>query len=1376
MKKITIYFLLILNLFNKNINANHVIGGDVSYIHLGQKKYEVKYKIIRDCMGIPLDSLNFYVSNYTNKVQIYPTRIKIDDITMKCADSTRKPCSPSNSMASKGFESHIFLDTIDLNSNPFNQLTTNNCKIFFTVKQCCRIINIQMNSDIYFNEAMIDLCHTNYVNSSPQYLNENSIINSCNIGYYQTYGGIEQSEYDSIVYKLEYSKTDEGSYITYSYPFSPSIPFTPYCPPNPGTINCKPLPSAKPPRGFYFESNTGNVIFTPVRCDEANYLCVISYEYRKINNKWEMVGFSSRDIAITIINSNNYMSPNLTVNNNLYKFKVGEKNCVEFHTNDSSNTGINSSNETTIKIYNQPKGSVFSYVDSTAINKTARLCWTPHDTDYLKIKSIYKEVPIIIETFDRYCYYPGINQRMYKLKINPPDSSGIAEVKTYLDKNKNTRLDLNDSLLSIKLSVNNGKTRFYAQSNNELSLKLKYGNYNIGVANHPYISNNPNDTNLTVVMDSTHQIDFNVKFNKGIYGRIYHDKNLNCKFDAGDVPLSSYVVKTDTGNYTGISDLNGIYYINAPAGNYKIYCLIDTIKNKINCLSNQYLSINMPVDSAYFNFDFPITLNAQFKDISTYIKLVPMRRGSRGDISLICYNNGYTTMRNFKLIVPDIGKYSFIYGNGNNTYKGDTAVFSIDSILPLSKYTIFGSVYADPNIKFPNWQMCLKAYTDSLILKSDSNTSNNLFKTCVDINRPYDPNDKRITNDSSKTTIDKFINYKIRFQNKGNDTAVRVVVVDTIDTKFLDISKFKLINSQYPCSVTFNDHLIYFIFDGIYLPYESKSFEKSIAEFEFSLGLKNPVKEETFFENSAAIFFDYEDAVITKPVVASINSPLIISNLKHEKICINAKYSISYKSNIQLQTDNLLSVEMSDSNGSFNSPITLNQIKSQLDSGVIEFSFPKNLKEGNYLLRLKSSNPPSVGIPNKGVKDINVFALPIVKVNTNLKNEKICLNDTLKLNINNPNYTYKIVKNNNYTSNFSSNLNYQYRINKNDEFKIIVNDKNLTKDCYDTISLIPIVNNLPIVDISIDNRRYEYCENSEITIKASGANLYSFYKNEVETNSNSKVDSVSYTLVENSTFKVIGIDSNSCSNYSDTLQVKINPNPISILDVKPNPSCVGDSIYVILDKRYVHDVFINKDIYSSNNNNEKFLLNPISDGDEITAIARTNKNCIQSTNQIAIVINEKPIKPDIIISGNTISINSNLTIKWYYNGVLMSNTSNTINNALSGKYWATVTNSDGCYENSDTVYFQNSNLNVSEKNKVIQVTPNPSNDMINIEFIDEKIYVIQIFDINGRTISSSFNNGLKNISMDVKQLTDGIYTIQVIDEFKNMSYYKLVIN
>lgn len=1376
MKKLTLYFLFILNLFNKNISANHVIGGDVSYIHLGQKKYEVKYKIIRDCRGISLDSLKFYVSNYTNKVQIYPTRVKIDDITMKCADSTRKPCSPSNSMASKGFESHIFLDTIDLNSNPFNQLTTNNCKIFFTVKQCCRIINIQMNSDIYFNEAMIDICHTNYVNSSPQYLNENSIINSCNIGHYQTYGGIEQSEYDSIVYKLEYSKTDEGSYITYSYPFSPSIPFTPYCPPNPGTINCKPLPGAKPPRGFYFESNTGNVIFTPVRCDEANYLCVISYEYRKINNKWEMVGFSSRDIAITIINSNNYMSPNLTVNNNLYKFKVGEKNCVEFHTNDSSNTGINSSNETTIKIYNQPKGSVFSYIDSTAINKTARLCWTPHDTDYLKIKSIYKEVPIIIETFDRYCYYPGINQRMYKLKINPPDSSGIAEVKTYLDKNKNTRLDLNDSLLSIKLSVNNGKTRFYTQSNNQLSLKLKYGNYNIGVANHPYISNNPNDTNLAVVMDSTHHIDFNVKFNKGIYGRIYQDKNLNCKYDDGDVPLSSYVVKTDTGNYTGITDFNGIYYINAPVGKYKIYCLIDTIKNKINCLSNQYLSINMPVDSAYFNFDFPITLNAQFKDLSTYIKLDPIRRGSRGAISLICYNNGYTTMRNFKLIVPEIGKYSFIYGNGNNTYKGDTAVFSIDSILPLSKYTVFGSVFADPNIKFPNWQLCLKAYTDSLILKSDSNTFNNFFKTCVNITRPYDPNDKRITNDSSKTTLDKYINYKIRFQNKGNDTAVRVVVVDTIDSKFLDISKFKLIYSEYPCSVTFNENLIYFIFDDIYLPYEAKSFEKSMAEFEFSLGIKNPFKQETQFNNSAAIYFDYEDAVITKPITATINSPLIISELKHEKICINAKNSLIYKSNIELQSDNVLSVELSDSNGNFNSPITLKQIKSQLDSGVIDFSFPKNMKEGNYVLRLKSSNPESVGIPSNGIKTINVFELPKVKINTNLKDEKICLNDTLKFNLNNSNYNYKIVKNNNYSSSYSSTLNYSYKINQNDEFKIIVNDKNLTKDCYDTIPLKPIVFDLPKVELNIIDKQNEYCENSNITLKANGAKHYTYYKNGIEWVSKSIIDSVNYTLIENAIFKVKGIDSNSCSNFSDTLAVKVNPNPVSTLNVLPNPSCVGDSVFILLNNQYSHSIFLNKSIYRQNFNGEKLHLIPLTNGDDISAEAKSDKNCTQITNHVIIISNEKPVKPTINVSGNNVSINSNLNVKWYHNGVLLSNTSNTIINALSGKYWVTVTNTDGCYENSDTVYFQNTDINSISKNNVIYISPNPSNDKVNIEFIDENNYTVNVLDLNGRMLLNTNNHGLKNQTIDISMFSSGIYTIQVIDENKNFSFYKLIVN
>ncbi len=1380
MKKIKILpftFFIIFSFFYSELKASHVLGGDVSYRHLGNKKYELKFVVYRDCRGIAFNNPTISATGGNYSYYLTYTRVSIEDITFKCQDSTRNPCSPSNTVQSKGIEKHTYLDTIDFDVSPYTNLVNNNCQVMFTMEQCCRNGAITTFSPgNFYVEAMINVCNSNYVNSSPQYYSNNNVFTFCNKAQSQNYGGIDNIDNDSIVYKLERPKNAPNSYDPYSSPFSSGVPLTPYCPPNIGTTNCKPLPNAKPPRGFYFESNTGNIIYTPVSCDEYSVINMLSYEYRKYNDSWLLVGFSARDIGVIVVDNNNAMTPEVKYSTTNFNFKTREKKCFDITTLDSNYTGKDKSNNTEINLLYAPKGSSFSYLDSSTINKSARFCWTPHDTDYLSINQDIKYVPVLIEVKDRHCYSNAQYLKLINLRVLPPDSIGKVKINTYVDKNNNKNYDNSDSLVNVKLKINQNSNAYYRQSNGKFEENYRYGNYTIGIANQPYISTKSNDTNLRVIMDSIHQLNLFLKYNKGIYGRIFHDKNSNCMYDSGDVPLSNYVVYTDTGNYTGISDAFGMYYIYAPAGTYSIYCSMDTIKNKLNCSSKQFIGVVLPVDSAYFNNDIPISLNYQFKDLSTYIELQSMRRGSVGAIKINCNNNGYTTMRNFKLIIPDIKKYSFTYNNGNNTYQGDTAVFTIDSIKPFSTYSIYGGVYADPNIKFPNWKMCIKVYTDTLIMKSDSNHSNNLFKTCVDITRPYDPNDKRITNDSIKTTIDKEIRYKIRFQNKGNDTAVRVMVIDTINTAFLDLTKFKLINSQYPCSVSFKDNLIYFIFDNIYLPYESKSNEKSIGEFEFSLGLKNGFKQETSFENSAAIYFDFEDPVITKISIASIVSPLEIVNLKYTNSCINAKNNLSYKSNIALEKDNILTLELSDSNGNFENSMVLKKINKNDDTGSIEFDFPNSIKDGQYLIRLKSSKPESVSIPQNGIVGINLFKIPKVKLSTNLIDDKICEYDSLKFKLDNVNYLYKIVKNNNYSSGYTSNTEYSYIVNLLDQFKIIINDLNITIDCYDTISIPFEVKELPKVKLSIANRKLEYCENEEITIRATGANIYTYFKDEIPWINQSTMDSVTYSLNQNTSFKIKGVDSNLCSNTTDTLFIKVNPMPNSSISVTPNPSCYGDSIFIHLDNRYVHNVFVEKSIYRQNFVGEKLHLNPVVNGSNISAETIDTNKCKQITNKITIVSNDKPEKPKILVSDNNLLINTNLSIKWYHNGNLLNSNLNYINNALSGTYWATISNSDGCHETSDTVYFQNTDINELYSNLNLTIFPNPSNNEITIEFNKENNCNVNIIDVSGREIFTTINKGNKQLKIDVSSLSKGIYTVQIMENNSGISYYKLIIN
>jgi hypothetical protein len=75
------------------------------------------------------------------------------------------------------------------------------------------------------------------------------------------------------------------------------------------------------------------------------------------------------------------------------------------------------------------------------------------------------------------------------------------------------------------------------------------------------------------------------------------------------MPYSGYKVFTDSNKYMGISDNNGIYYINAPKGSYNLKCEFKPGKYTVNCPSSKTISLTINGDSAYMNNVFGISRN-----------------------------------------------------------------------------------------------------------------------------------------------------------------------------------------------------------------------------------------------------------------------------------------------------------------------------------------------------------------------------------------------------------------------------------------------------------------------------------------------------------------------------------------------------------------------------------------------------------------------------------------------------------------------------------------------------------------------------------------------------------------------------------------------
>lgn len=132
----------------------------------------------------------------------------------------------------------------------------------------------------------------------------------------------------------------------------------------------------------------------------------------------------------------------------------------------------------------------------------------------------------------------------------------------------------------------------------------------------------------------------------------------------------------------------------------------------------------------------------------------------------------------------------------------------------------------------------------------------------------FDPNDKRVDppgySDDHFVQIDSLLEYHIRFQNVGNAPAINVRVQDVIDDK-LDISTLELKGHSHAMSMStdLQTRVVDFYFDNILLPDSGSNEPESHGYVTFSILPQADVELLDEINNTAEIFFDFNEPIIT---------------------------------------------------------------------------------------------------------------------------------------------------------------------------------------------------------------------------------------------------------------------------------------------------------------------------------------------------------------------------------------------------------------------------------------------------------------------------------------------------------------------------------
>ena len=155
---------------------------------------------------------------------------------------------------------------------------------------------------------------------------------------------------------------------------------------------------------------------------------------------------------------------------------------------------------------------------------------------------------------------------------------------------------------------------------------------------------------------------------------------------------------------------------------------------------------------------------------------------------------------------------------------------------------------------------------------TDGDLTNNSGTNLRTISGAYDPNDKLAYTSSGDTEVwqigaDEWIDYTIRFQNTGTDTAFNVMVTDTLPSD-LDPGSISMGAGSHAFTWELRDAgTLKFRFLNILLPDSNVNEAASHGFASFRIKPRQPVLTGSTIENVANIFFDFNPPVITDPSV-----------------------------------------------------------------------------------------------------------------------------------------------------------------------------------------------------------------------------------------------------------------------------------------------------------------------------------------------------------------------------------------------------------------------------------------------------------------------------------------------------------------------------
>ncbi len=351
-----------------------------------------------------------------------------------------------------------------------------------------------------------------------------------------------------------------------------------------------------------------------------------------------------------------------------------------------------------------------------------------------------------------------------------------------------------------------------------------------------------------------------------VNGRVFVDNNSNCATNPGENNVPATVVRLEPGPYFGNTNSSGQYSVQVPYGTYEVFSEHPVLDQSCPVVQVVQQAVNN-------NVHVPMEVGAQL-DLQVTMSDGAARPGFEYQVAVQVNNltadaAGTVTMQlEHDALLGLVSATPAPTTTAGNVLTWTGAAFSFTNAFQSRTVQLRFQVPPDVGLLGTDLLTAATVSTTS----TDADLSNNTYLLQRTIAGAYDPNDKLAYTSSGNTDVwqlgaDEWIDYTIRFQNTGTDTAFNVVITDTLPPN-LDPGSIIMGASSYTFTWELRDQgTLKFYYPNILLPDSNINEPRSHAFVGFRIRPRLPLLPGDEIENRANIFFDFNPPVITEPSV-----------------------------------------------------------------------------------------------------------------------------------------------------------------------------------------------------------------------------------------------------------------------------------------------------------------------------------------------------------------------------------------------------------------------------------------------------------------------------------------------------------------------------